>query len=229
MAENEYNILGRIEDVLKSAEEVLKQAEIRVQGYNTYSLPKALEGLNEGEILRLCTRMKQTILDITTSNNEYHKYAITLSPEYAAKDVERLFGLLKGLKEDYEGNFLKSVHELLDANLFSDILDQAAHLLSQGYSRASAVVAGVALETHLRKLAEKNSIPIVDEKGNIKAENLKNEIYKNEIIDITFNKSITSWLGIRNKAAHPDPDGIDEGLIEPMIMGIRTLIEKYPA
>ena len=54
---------------------------------------------------------------------------------------------------------------MVDAELFSDILEQAESLPSQGYFRESAVVAGVALEIHLRKLAERNSILITPEDG----------------------------------------------------------------
>lgn len=229
MAGNENKILERIENVLNSAQDILQYAERREHGYTTFSLQRALECLNDGEILHLCTRMKQTIIDVTTPDKEYHKNAIKINPDYTRKDVELLRGLLKALREDYAGDFMKNINELLDADLFSDILDQAAHLLSQGYGRASAVVAGVALESHLKKMCEKNSIETIGEKGYVKAENLKNELSKKKIIDGTFNKSITGWLDIRNKAAHPDPEGINGGLIEPMIMGIRNLIEKHPA
>ena len=97
-------------------------------------------------------------------------------------------------------------------------------------SFASGVVAGVALESHLRKLAEKNSIPIItDEWKYINADSLNGELRKKGILDKTLNKSITSWLGLRNDAAHPDAKEINEGLIESMIAGIKVFIEKFPA
>ncbi len=73
---------------------------------------------------------------------------------------------------------MKQFSELIDAELFSDILDQAEYLLSHGYTRASAVVAGVALESHVRKLSEKNSIPFSVDGKYVKAESLKNELIK---------------------------------------------------
>ncbi len=79
-------------------------------------------------------------------------------------------------------------------------------------------------------LAEMNLIPITANDGKyIKSNSLKGELRKKEIIDSTLNKSITSWLGLRKDAAHPETKEINEGLIEPMIAGIRVFIEKYPA
>ncbi len=52
---------------------------------------------------------------------------------------------------------------------------------------------------------------------------------KNEIVDDTIGKSITSWLGLRNDAAHPDAEEADARLVESMISEIRVFIEKYPA
>ena len=63
----------------------------------------------------------------------------------------------------------------------------------------------------------------------MKADSLNGDLLKNQIIDKTMNKSITSWLGLRNDAAHPDAKQIDEGMIELMIAGIKVFIEKYPA
>ena len=100
----------------------------------------------------------------------------------------------------------------------------------RSYFRASAVVAGVALESHLRRLAEKNKNPIKSNDGKyIKANSLNGDLLKNKIIDKTVNKSIASWLGLRDDAAHPDAKQTNEGMIESMIAGVKVFIEKYPA
>ena len=104
----------------------------------------------------LSLRLKQTIIDLTPTGDHYRAFAESLVPPYSDASVNQLIGALKALREDYENNYLQSFNEMIDANLFTDILEQAKYLLSEGYFRASAVVAGVALESHLRKLAEKN-------------------------------------------------------------------------
>jgi len=180
--------------------------------------------------LRSCIRLKQTLMDMSPHRSVYWNFASKIEPPFNVKSMVELYGILQSLREEYANGFLRGFNELVDADLFEDILEQADYLRTQGFVRASAVVAGVALESHLRKLAEKNSISITNDRGKfVEAEILKNELYRNEIIDKTFNKHITSWLGLRNDAAHPDQKDIDAGLLEPMISGIRVLIEKYPA
>ena len=186
--------------------------------------------INTGQAAQLSVRLKQTILDMAPRGSAYWNYAYSFSGPFVAESVPQLIGTLISLRDDYANDFLSGFNEMVDAELFSDILEQAESLLSQGYFRASAVVAGVALESHLRKLAEKNSIPITTDDGKyIKADSLNGALLKNNIIDKTMHKSVTGWLGLRNDAAHPDSKEINDGLIEPMIAGIRVFIQQYPA
>lgn len=218
--------LERIDDVLKYVQKELDEASKK------HPIPPSTpyHALNIRQIPQLSLRLKQTLLDLSPHGSEYWKYAASFSAPFKPDSVAQLFGTLKSLREEYENDFLSGFNEMIGAELFTGILEQAEYLLSQSYVRASAVVAGVALESHIRKLAEKNSIPITkDDGGHINAEFLNSELRKREIIDKTINKSITSWLGLRNDAAHPDKKEINEGLIEPMIVGIRVFIQQYPA
>jgi hypothetical protein len=53
----------------------------------------------------------------------------------------------------------------LDEALFSDFLELASYLNSEGYKDAAAVICGGVLEGHLRKLSEKLGIAVVAENG----------------------------------------------------------------
>lgn len=177
----------------------------------------------------LYVSLKQTILDLSPSNSEYKKIADSITAPFNSIKVTQLYGVLISLKKAYENNFLTNINEMIDAELFTDILEQAEYLLSQNYIRASAVVAGVSLESHLRKLADKNSIPISNDGKYKNADSLNNELYKNNIIDKTSSKSVTSWLGLRNDGAHPESKEIDEKNVKLIIEGIKLFIQKYPA
>ena len=222
---NKAEALKRIDSVIKYVrDEVVSLKKLKP------SDSSAPFTINKGDAAQLSVRLKQTILDMAPRGSAYWDYASSFSDTFVGTSVPQLYGALLSLREDYANDFLNSFNETLDAEIFTDILEQAEHLLSLNHFRASAVVAGVALESHLRKLAEKNSIPITTNEGKyIKADSLNGELRKKEIIDSTLNKSITSWLGLRNDAAHPDKKEINEGLLEPMIAGIRVFIEKYPA
>ena len=217
--------LKRIDSVIKYVD-----AEVDQANKNRPAVSKSYYALNIRQIPQLCLRLKQTLLDMSPHGSEYWNYAASFSGPFRAISVGNLYGALKSLREDYANGFLSGFNEMVDAELFADILKQAEYLISQGYFRASAVVAGVALESHLRKLAEKNLISITkDDGGYINAEFLNGELRKKGIIDKTINKSITGWLGLRNDAAHPGTKKQNDGLIEPMIAGIKIFIQQYPA
>ena len=217
--------LKRINSVLKYVSDEL----VRSKKFNPSDSSNQYS-INTGQAAQLSVRLKHTLLDMAPRGSAYWNYASSISGSFTPQTVVQLYGILISLREDYANDFLSGFNEMVDAELFSDILEQAESLLSQGYFRASAVVAGVALESHLRKLAEKNLISITkDDGGYVNAEFLNGELRKKEIIDKTINKSITSWLGLRNDGAHPSTKEQNEGLIEPMIAGIRVFIEKYPA
>ena len=221
-------VLKRIDGVLDYVNESIKNMdqEIERHPYNTTLKNNLISKIGVSLVLK----MKQTIEDIAPRKSEYWLYAKSIKIIYSRNMIDQLSEVLKSLKHDYSNNFLNSFNEMIDADIFTDILEQAEYLLSQGYFRASAVVAGVALESHLRKLAEKNQIPITSDNGKyVKADSLNGDLLKNQVIDKTMNKSITSWLGLRNDAAHPDANQINERMIDPMIAGIKVFIEKHPA
>jgi len=64
-----------------------------------------------------------------------------------------LIGVLRALRADVEAGWIDDLAALVHADTFAEQLDQADVLLASGYKDAAAVVAGIALETHLRILA----------------------------------------------------------------------------
>ena len=220
--------LKRIDEVLKYVNETLTVINQEIANRPNDSNLKS--DLASQATISLILKLKQTIEDVAPRNSEYRLFANSIKKPFSSNMIYELGGILQSLRHDYANDFLKNFDELVDAEIFTDILEQAEYLLSQDYVIASAVVAGVALESHLRKLAEKNLIAITkDDGGYINAEFLNGELRKKEIIDKTINKSITGWLGLRNDAAHPGTKKQNDGLIEPMIAGIKIFIQQYPA
>ena len=76
--------------------------------------------------------------------------------------------MLQALRTDYECGYLQSVVELVHADVFADFIEMADYLLQQHYKDPAAVVAGSVLEAHLRKLCDKNTIPVVKPDGSPK-------------------------------------------------------------
>ena len=62
-------------------------------------------------------------------------------------------------KADFDGGYFNKLRSLVQSELLSDELDQARELLDKGYKTPAAVIAGVVLESSLRQLCDKNSLP----------------------------------------------------------------------
>jgi len=121
-------------------------------------------------------------------------------------DANRGLAILKAASKEIEDGWLATVNELISAELFSDFLEMADYLLVQKYKDPAAVIIGSVLEEHLRKLCQKNGIETELEKDRKKefkkADRLNSDLYAKTVYNKLDNKSITTWLDLRNKAAH---------------------------
>ena len=79
--------------------------------------------------------------------------------------VSEVVGILKAVEHDINTGMLLNFRSLLQAEIFSDFLEMAEHLLREGYKDAAAVILGTVLEDSLRKISDSNSIAIVGTSG----------------------------------------------------------------
>jgi hypothetical protein len=144
--------------------------------------------------------------------------------------MDQFRGIFEGVAELLRGNRLSSLVDTIRAETEGNFLDQAEALRQEGRLILAAVLAGSALEVHLRQLCEKNDLQIKGT-GSISAyqQALDSSRKANkEIISSTSSKSIPAWGGLRNDAAHrPDEFKAPTEEVRQMIEGIRFFIEKY--
>jgi hypothetical protein len=140
-------------------------------------------------------------------------------------------GVLQALRDDIANNRTASIIELVHADVFSDFLDMAKHLLDQGFKDAAAVIAGSSLEAHLRALCTKHGIDTNDKDAKPKkASSLNAELDKAHAYRSSGDpKSVTAWLDTRNDAAHGDYDKYLPQQVNLMIAGVRDFMLRYPA
>ena len=130
----------------------------------------------------------------------------------------RLKAVFHAAKEDYLGGYLTTVKNLVQAELFSDELEQAKELLDKNYYVAAAVIAGVVLETALRELCKANNI--VPGKLN----KMNDDLAKNGTYNSLIHKQIGALAAIRNSAAHGKYEEFTIEQVKDMIKEIETLI-----
>lgn len=149
--------------------------------------------------------------------------------ECAKQDINNYdnYGVFKGIRavffaarEDFEGGYLTSVRNLVHAELAESELEQASELLQAGYLSASAVVAGVVLETTLRTLCDRHGI------SHGKLDKMNADLVKAGQYNVLRQKQITAFAAVRNSAAHGKTDEFNHADVEAMIKDIgRFLVE----
>jgi hypothetical protein len=130
--------------------------------------------------------------------------------------MKHLKAIFLAAKEDYEGGYLNSVRNLVQADVFDSELDQASELQAAGYKLPAAVVAGVVLETTLRQMCIDRNIPVA------KLDKMNADLAKTGIYNSLVQKQITALAGIRNSAAHGRPDEFTDADVSNMISQIRA-------
>jgi hypothetical protein len=162
------------------------------------------------------------LLAIVCGENSQHFRLLKDSQHPFAGDTNygifrRMRAVLLAAKSDYEGGLLTRVRNLVQAEVFVDELDQAQELLDAGYITASAVIAGVVLETTLRQSCNDLSIPIG------KLDKMNADLAKAGVYNLLVQKQITALADIRNNAAHGHIAAFSAPQVERMIQDVRKI------
>lgn len=121
-----------------------------------------------------------------------------------ARDTERAAGIMLGALSLVQDGYLSTFRRGVLAESVMELLDAAGDHVEQDHLVAATVIAGGALESHLRHLCEKAGIPTENVRG-ITA--LDGEIGKarkagNEVYTVAESSQVKTWAIRRNEAAH---------------------------
>lgn len=144
---------------------------------------------------------------------------ITMDDSYSI--FKRVRPVFMAAKDDFQGGFLTSVKNLVQAELFDSELEQATELLNSGYKGPAAVVAGVVLETTLRDLCTDNSIP------HGKLDKMNSDLAKAGVYNKLQQKRITALADIRNSAAHGDWTSFNDYEVKEMIRDVERFLSDH--
>jgi len=135
--------------------------------------------------------------------------------------LRRVQAVFEAAREDFEGGYVTSVRNLVQAEVFDSELEQAGELLSSGYAQAAAVVAGVVLETTLRELCDRRQIP------HGKLDKMNADLAKAGAYNVLVQKRITSLAAIRNSAAHGKIAEFTSSDVVAMLEDVRRLLGEH--
>ena len=214
-------VLNHIDSVLVKWQDLRSRTR-----YDDYS------DLPDDEVSELITLLDSAICRLSPHGSRYRENARTLIEGYSKNSngfLNSLGGILKALKHDYNAGYLQSIEEIVHADVFSDFLEMAEHLLGEKYKDPAAVMVGGVLEEHLRKLCIKSGIQISENNRPKKVDRLNSDLGGKDVYTKLDQKSVTAWLDLRNKAAHGKYSEytIDQVLI--MLQGVRNFCLRHSA
>ena len=131
--------------------------------------------------------------------------------------------IIKSIYRDLNQGRLTSLRSMIEAEMFSDFADMAAHILEFGYYGAAAALLGGVLERGLRNIA--NAYGVSTSSADLPGLNAR--ISNAGIYTKVRQKEVQYFIDIHNKAAHGDFDQITDTDVRKMLDGIRDLLATY--
>ena len=196
---NIYDLVKRVDELLALGKTVLSTKWSSGGHYNIQQVkPAPMAGFRSAAL---------SFIDRVYGVAHPHFTEFTKQTENTfAGDAERGMAILEAIRSEISGGWLFTVKGLVAAELFSDFLEMAEHLIESGYKDPAAVVVGSVLEEHLRQLCVKHDIETDEERDGKhvpkKADRLNADLAKAGIYTKLDQKQITAWFDLRNSAAH---------------------------
>ncbi len=186
--------------------------------------------LKEEDISALQSRCLASIERVVGKSSVYYETATRILDEKKhAWGLRGVVGVVQALLYDLCNGYLKALQELIHSDVFADFLEMADYLSDSGYKDAGAVIAGSALEAHLRNLANRYGISVATGGKPKNADALNAEIVKAGGYSKLDHKNVTAWLGLRNNAAHGNYTAYDQGQVKLLISSVHDFITRNPA
>lgn len=213
------DIKGRIDEVIALADKTLKN------GYNDFGTY-----FNSQDFYEFRSTSLSFLQNLFTESHPFYKEFDIKVSRAGPNDTQRGKGILKAAKQEIDNGWLFTFKAIVSAEIFSDFLDMAEYLLKESYKDAAAIMIGSVLEEHLRQLCIKNNLSIELVKDEIskpkKADSLNSDLAAAKVYNKLDQKSITSWLDLRNNAAHGKYEEYSKEQVNLMYGGVTNFISR---
>lgn len=132
-------------------------------------------------------------------------------------------GILRAVQEDSEHGLLSDVRILLTAEIFTDFLEMAEHLLESGYKDPAASLVGAVLEDGLRRIAKGGGVTV---KSTDNLGSLSHRCADVGVYNRLTQKKVQVWNDIRNNADHGHFEAYDAEDVADMIRGVMNFMNE---
>jgi len=209
-------LLERINQLLEKAERVKATHKPSPSGIPTF--------LDSGLFFEWKSNVGNLIILIAGKDSVYYQNFIARVKSEFLAHVDVGIGILRALKEDIEQGYLTNIKNLVVAEMFTDFLDMAEHLLENGYKDPAASLTGAVLENGLRKIAEKNNISV---KHDDNISSLNQKLGDKGVYNRLVQKQIQAWEAIRNSADHGKFNDYKSDDVKLMLEGVKKFLIEY--
>lgn len=141
-----------------------------------------------------------------------------------SQDMRRLIGALEAIRIQLDAGLLVSMQDLITADIFDDLLEQAVHLHENGFFLAAGVLGRAVLEEHLQSwCARADCTP---EKPRPTINDYNTALYKDHRLDKITMKHVDALAAIGNDAAHNEHD-LTADSVERLLREVREFLVKH--
>ncbi len=223
-----WRIILKLDDYVKRADELIKQADgvLKTSRDSSFGTPYVEDGPFGGFRAASLSFLRS----VYGADHPYYTDFAQRCDDVATDKTRVGREILVAVFGKLKGGWIATTRGLVSAEIFSDFLEMAAHLLSEKYKDAAAVIAGSVLEEHLRQLCTKHGIPVTFQKGADvipkKADALNSDLANATVYNRLDQKSVTTWLDLRNKAAHGKYGEYTEPQVALMHQGILDFMTR---
>jgi len=130
-------------------------------------------------------------------------------------------GVLRAVKADLEAGYLLKLRAVVSAEIFVDLLEQACHLLEQGYKDPAASLCGAVLENGLREAALNSHVSLKKKED---LGSLNQKCAQAGIYNTLVQKKIQVWNHVRNNADHGRFNEYSPDDVGQMLSGVKELL-----
>lgn len=189
------------------------------------SISDAYQEVEPDKLLGWCVKVRSLLSTACGKESEHFRSFVEAEKPQAYEDnvsnFNRVRAVFLAAKEDFEGGYLSTFRNLVQAEVFENELEQARELLRNGYHGSAAVIAGVVLETTLRDLSTQRGI------AHGKLDKMNADLAKAGEYNSLVQKRITALAGIRNSAAHGNIGDFNEADVRSMIEEVERMVASW--
>jgi hypothetical protein len=143
----------------------------------------------------------------------------------SSANAEVMLGTLRGIRNLVDAGLLVTVEDLVLAEAFNNLLDQADYLAKKGYFLAAGVLGRAVLEEHLRAWAVNAAAAVTAKRPTLN--DYVTALYKAGKFTVSVLKHVEAMAAVGNDAAH-NKTSLTPEAVERLLRDVREFIGKYP-